>query len=121
MNYETTVSLSSALLPGVSFTIARVSFARRLELTRRVREIGGRIDFHRASENVLDQIDAALLAAEVEKVYLEWGLTGLSGLQLDGKEADPALLISKGPEALCKEIVAAIKRECGLTDEERKN
>ena len=30
-------------------------------------------------------------------------------------------VVSDGPEDLCREILTAIKHECGLTDEERKN
>ena len=52
---------------------------------------------------------------------MEWGLLGIDGLTIDGEAADAASVIERGPEALCREIVHEIRRECGLTDEERKN
>jgi hypothetical protein len=62
-----------------------------------------------------------LLALEVERLYLEWGLESVSGLDLDGVAATPQSLAERGPEELCREMIQAIKAECGLSDEERKN
>jgi hypothetical protein len=54
-------------------------------------------------------------------LYLRWGLVALEGLEVDGLEASTDALIEAGPELLCREIVAAIKRESSLSEEERKN
>jgi hypothetical protein len=40
---------------------------------------------------------------------------------LDGQPATPETLAAAGPEDLCREVVAAIKAESGLTEAERKN
>jgi hypothetical protein len=45
----------------------------------------------------------------------------ISGLTIDGEPADAANAIARGPEPLCREIVNEVRRECGLTEEERKN
>jgi len=45
----------------------------------------------------------------------------VGGLELDGSPATPASLASDGPEDLFREALAAVKAECGLTEEERKN
>ena len=45
----------------------------------------------------------------------------VEGLELDCGEATAESLVSHGPEALCREIIAAIKSECSLTEAERKN
>jgi hypothetical protein len=45
----------------------------------------------------------------------------LIGLEVDGVAATPELLASAGPEDLFREVVSAIKAECGLSETERKN
>jgi hypothetical protein len=121
MQYESTKTIESRVLPGVRFTIARMSFGRRLDLTRRVRQAGERMEFHRAGESLLDKLDAAVAASEMDRLYLEWALARVEGLEVDGKAADAAAVIDAGPEGLCREIVAEIRRECALGEEERKN
>jgi len=54
-------------------------------------------------------------------VYLEWGLEEIEGLTIDGEQATPQALIEKGPMDLAREILGRIKRECGLSEGERKN
>ncbi|MCP5112753.1 MAG: hypothetical protein GY953_18155 [bacterium] len=115
------MTLDSETTQGVRFTIGRMSFGRRVELTRRIRELGRTIDFLEAGEDVQEKIEATLLANEVEQAYLEWGLKEIAGLQIDGAEATPELLVASGPEELCREIAAAIKVECRLGEDERKN
>ncbi len=77
-------------------------------------------DFLRAGD-ASDQIEAALSELLVHKLYVEWGLAEIQGLKIDGKVADTVMLIERGPEELIQEIVTAIKAECGLTEDERKN
>jgi hypothetical protein len=86
-----------------------------------VRELGRKIEFHQAGDGIQDKIDAALSSGEVDRLYLEWGLIAVEGLTIDGEAASTASAIERGPEALCREIVHEIRRECGLTEEERKN
>jgi hypothetical protein len=50
-----------------------------------------------------------------------WGLRKIEGLTVDGEPATVESAIARGPESLCREMVAAIKAECGLTAEEAKN
>jgi hypothetical protein len=40
---------------------------------------------------------------------------------IDGEPATAARLLEKGPENLTREIVGAIKEQCGLSEPERKN
>jgi hypothetical protein len=68
-----------------------------------------------------ERMDAGLLRAEIDRTYLLWGLTGVSGLEVDGVEATPETLAERGPEELFREALAAVRAEAGLTDEERKN
>jgi hypothetical protein len=95
--------------------------ARRIELARQIREIGRNVEFLEAGQDPREKLEAAVLAAEIDRVYLEWGLEEIRGLDIDGETATPAALIEKGPLDLAKEILARIKRECGLSDEQRKN
>jgi hypothetical protein len=42
-------------------------------------------------------------------------------LSVDGVEATPEVLLERGPEELFREALAAVRREAGLSEEERKN
>ncbi|MCX6596460.1 MAG: hypothetical protein NTV70_08845 [Acidobacteria bacterium] len=79
------------------------------------------MEFAEAGAGFADKVEASLLALEVERLYLEWGLESVSGLELDGLPATPQTLAERGPEGLCREMIQAIKAECGLSEEERKN
>lgn len=106
---------------GVRFRIARVSVARKIELARRIREVGRKVEFLVAGQDPREKLEAAVLAAEIDLVYLEWGLEEIAGLTIDGEQATPLALIEKGPMDLAREILVRIKHECGLSEGERKN
>ncbi len=53
MNYESQLTLESKTRPGTAFTIKRMSFARRLELTKSLRELLSRIEFLEAGKKRL--------------------------------------------------------------------
>lgn len=119
--FESTRVVESRLAPGVKYTIAAMTFGRRVELMTRIREMTGRMEFLTASGEAGDKMDAGLLRAEVDRIYLAWGLKAIEGLVVDGRQADPALLADSGPEELFCEAVAAVRAETGLTETERKN
>ena len=122
MTYESTVTVESAKYPGVRFTVRRMSFGRRLELTRTVKERLGRLEFLAAGESgVSDETEAALLTGEIDREYGAWGLAAVDGLEIDGEPATPQSLIEKGPEPLVAEVLEAVYREAGLSEDERKN
>jgi len=121
VEYESTVTLEARSMAGVRFTVLRLSFARRMELARRVLELSQRLEFKQAGEAVDDNIEANILGCEIDNLYLSWGLVAVHGLTIDGVDATPELIAAKAPEELAREIVAAIKAECGLTEAERKN
>jgi hypothetical protein len=121
MNYQSTVTRNSETHPGVRFVVRRMSFGRRTELARRMRELAAKFEFLDAGEDPKEKVDAALAAAEIEKAYLKWGLAEIEGLEIDGQPATPETLLADGPEGLCREIAAAVKAECGLDEAERKN
>ena len=121
MTYESVRTVESRVARGVAFTLAKMSFGRRVELMRRVRELARRMEFLEAGQAPGDKMDAALLQTEIDRVFLTWGLRGVSGLELDGSDATPELLAEAGPEDLFREAVAAVRAETGLTEAERKN
>lgn len=121
MRYESVRTVESAVMPGVRFRIRKMSLERRVELTRRLGELLKRIEYLEAGREPGERIAAAEAAAEVERIHLEWGLEGIEGLEIDGKPATAETLIAAGPEALSREILQAIRAECGLSEAERKN
>lgn len=121
VSYESTLSIESKSLDGVRFTINRISFRRRTELSRRVRELTQRAEFLQAGDELAEKIDAGILIQEVDAMYLRWGLVDLAGLQIDGEPATADRLLERGPEELTREIIQAIKAQCGLSESERKN
>jgi hypothetical protein len=98
-----------------------MSFARRLELMKRVRDLAARADFFDAGRDEKNRMEASLLGGEIDRLYLEWGLKEIRGLEVDGEIATCAALIERGPEDLVGEVLAAVKSECGLNETERKN
>lgn len=121
MEYRSEVTRESSTLPGVKFRIARLSLGRRLELTRRIWNLTRRAEYLEAGGSPAERLQAAALSAEIDRAYLEWGLLGIEGLQIDGEPAGVSELAERGPEGLALEIVAAIRSECGLSEAERKN
>jgi|HubBroStandDraft_4_1064222.scaffolds.fasta_scaffold223004_1 hypothetical protein len=121
MTYESLAVVESKAAPGVTFSVARMSFGRRLELMRRVRELARRAEFLEAGQEPGDRMDAALLQAEIDRLYLAWGLRSVAGLAVDGVEATPESLAEAGPEGLFREALEAVRTETGLNEAERKN
>ena len=119
--YESVTVIESRLMPGVRFTVARMSFDRRVELMRRIRELARRAEFLAAGSSPEDKMDAALVQAEIERMYVCWGVRAISGLVVDGLEAGPERLSDAGPEELFREALAAVRAEIGLDEEQRKN
>jgi len=121
MTYQSVKDVESKIAPGVRFRIVRMSFARRVELMRQVRELARRREFLEAGKEPAEKMEAALMQAEIDRLYVIWGLAGVSGLEVDGAPATPLVLAESGPEALFREALAAIKTETGLSETERKN
>lgn len=121
MTYESVAMVESRVVEGVTFAVAKMSFGRRTELMRQVRELGRKVEFLEAGRDPGQKMDAALLRAEIDRLYVRWGLRAISGLELDGEEATPELLAESGPEELFREAVALARAQTGLSAEERKN
>jgi hypothetical protein len=123
MRYESSVEIASESIPGVRFTVERMSFGRRLDLIRRLKGLTGRLAFLSAAPaaDPERQAEAALLAGEINRLYLSWGLRKLTGLQIDGEEPSLEALLERGPEGLVQEILNAIRHEAGLSEAESKN
>jgi len=119
--YESALTIDSRAAQGVSFAIHRISFGRRMELSRRVRELSRKAEFLAAGTEIDEKLEANILAQEIDAMYLEWGLISVTGLTIDGETATSERLLDKGPEELVREIVTAIRGQCGLSEEERKN
>ncbi len=121
MDYQSYKVVHSKKYPGVSLKVRRISFGRRLELLRQVREAAAKAEYLGASEDPREKLEASLLACELDRLYLLWGLEGIEGLEVDGRPATPESLVEAGPEGLCGEALQAIKAEFGLSEDEEKN
>lgn len=121
MDYSSIFDVESSACPGVQLRLRRMSYGRRLELMKRVRELAGRMEYFQAGASAAERIEAAVLSAEIERLYLIWGVESVVGLSIDGRPAEVDSLFELAPEALCAEAVAAVKQECGLTEAEQKN
>lgn len=119
-HYVSIVWKNSRVMHGVEYAVRRASVGQRIELVRRTRELTLQNEFLRAGV-VPDQLNATLADLYVWQMYLEWGLAGIKGLTIDGQIPTASLLVEKGPESLCHEIVEAIQCELNLGEEERKN
>jgi hypothetical protein len=120
-NYESVIWFDAETHAGVRYAVARVSFGRRIELARQIREVARKAEFLEAGTNPREKLEAAVIGAEVDQVYLSTGLAEIEGLTIDGAAATPASLIALGPVELAAEILMRIKAECGLSEDERKN
>jgi hypothetical protein len=121
MDWSSHKTVESRVAPGVSFVLARMSFGRRMELMKQIRELIRRVEFHEAGQDVKDRMEAAVISAEIDRLYVQWGIKEIRSLALDGAPATVQSLIEAGPEELFREALALVRGECGLSDEERKN
>ncbi len=121
MTYDSVDSIESQIAKGVSYLIPKMSFSRRMDLMRRVRDLARKAEFLEAGLDPADKMDAALLHAEIDRTYVMWGLKAVMGLGLDGKPATPESLIECGPEDLFREALTAVRAASGLDAVERKN
>ncbi|HTB11225.1 MAG TPA: hypothetical protein VK752_06635 [Bryobacteraceae bacterium] len=119
--WESRVWFDAESIEGVRYEIVRVSFGRRIELARRIREIGRKMEYLEAGTDARETLEATVLSAEIDRAYLEWGLLTVEGLEIDGAAATPETLVDQGPVELAMEILGRIKSECGMTEDERKN
>jgi hypothetical protein len=108
-------------MEGVRFEIARISFLRRIELLKRLRGLLAEMECRAAGAGETDRVESARLGLEAQKTYIEWGLTAIEGLTIDGEPATAGSLLERGPEALCEEIAEAVRKRSFLSEEERKN
>lgn len=120
--YESVAWFDAQSVEGVRYAIARISLGRRIELARRMREIGRKVEYLAAAgDDAREKLEAAVVSAEIDRAYLEWGLLEVAGLSIDGEAATPASAIEKGPLKLAAEMLARVKAEWSLSGDERKN
>ena len=121
MDYTSVRVVESQKAAGVRFTVRKMSFARRVELMELVRELARRAEFQAAGESAGEKMDAALARAEMDRLYVRWGVQAIEGLRVDGAEATPETLADAGPEDVFREALELVRRETGLNEAERKN
>ncbi len=121
MNWNTRKVVGSKERPGVEFVVALMSFGRRIELMRQVRDLAARLEYFEAGQDAKNGMEASLLGAEIDRLYVRWGIDEIRGLEIDGVPASVESFVESGPEELVFEALTAVKAECGLSEIERKN
>jgi hypothetical protein len=121
MTYDSELIIASQSEPGVEYRLARMSFGRRMESTQRIRELWRKVEFLIAGSDPAGKLEAAVLAGEIDRLYVLWALREIRGLTIDGSEATPESFVAAGPETLFHEVLSAVKAECGLGEAEIKN
>ena len=86
-NYESLIAIDSKVLSGVRFSINRISFGRRMALSKQLQELARKAEFLDAGQHVDEKLAARILAQEIEALYLRWGLARIEGLTIDGEPA----------------------------------
>jgi hypothetical protein len=119
-NFESSRRVESQSVAGVVFWIRKTSLAQRIELLTLVRELTRKHEFLKAGEPS-EVMEASLADLLTTRLYIEWGLERIEGLSIDNQDASVSLLLEKGPEELCLEVAGEVQRQCGLSEEERKN
>jgi len=119
--YSSETEVASETFPGVRFVLRRCSGARRIALIERLATHASHFEALKASERLDDRVRAEALRLRMDFEYLDWGLSRVSGLMLDGELPDAQMLFDRGPERLVEEIVGKVREECELSEAERKN
>lgn len=92
MEYTSIQTIESTVAPGVSYTVVKMSFGRRVELMRRIRELAARKEFVEAGGSPGEKMEAALLASEIDRIYLLWGLEGSHGSGVGRPASDSGVI-----------------------------
>ena len=121
MNWVSRKVVASKERPGVEFLVALMTFGRRIELMREVRDLAARLEYFDAGQDAKNGMEASLLGAEMDRLYIRWGIEEIRGLEIDGVPATIEAFVERGPEDLVFEALMAVKAECGLSENERKN
>ena len=120
-SWRSAEEFQSLNFPGVKYRVVRMSVGRRLDLTKRLRELMKQAEFLEASTVPQDKVQAAVLNGEVDQLYWGFGLEAIEGLDINGEPATPEIQYDRGPEALSREILTHIKASCTMSEAETKN
>ena len=111
----------STKYPGVKYRVVKMSMGRRIDLTRRVKDMMKKLEFLNAGSSTNDKVDAAILAGEMDRLYWDFGLEAIEGLDINGEQTSLNGQFEKGPEDLSREILMRIKQNIQLSQDEQKN
>lgn len=59
--------VASEVRPGVELVIARMTFGRRIELMRMVRDLAARLEYFEAGRDAKNDMEASLVGAEIDR------------------------------------------------------
>jgi hypothetical protein len=120
IQYTSVIWHESGTRPGVRYATKRISLTQRLELARGLHELMAKNEFLQAGSS-LEQAEASIADLLVRRLYLNWGVSQIEGLVIDGRPASVQSVIDSGPENLSNEMIAQVRSELELSEAERKN
>src|SRR5437899_2933254 len=92
MEWHSRSIIVSKVHPGVEFVIGRMSFGRRVELMKRVRDLAARAEFFEAGCGEENKMEASQLGAEIDGQDVEGGGGRGVGTKASASGRMPALV-----------------------------
>lgn len=111
----------SKLRAGVRYRLRRMTLAGRIELMEAVGGLARKLKYHAAAAEPEERLRAAQAGLEIDAELAAWGVLEAAGLEPDGGPVSGREMAAGWPEELTREAAALVRRQCGLSETERKN
>ena len=98
-----------------------MTFGRRIELMRQVRDLAARLEYFEAGRDAKNEYGGQSSGRRDRPALHSVGRGGDSRADTRRRPCHCRRLMDSGPEELFFEALTAVKAECGLDENERKN
>jgi hypothetical protein len=128
MDYSSTYTLESAVLPGVTVTLRKMTEGASIALQRslapameKLAQIREELEDAKAMDEQpglkrlleLSERQQMILRGDVHPCWVRQGFVSCEGLTIDGRAATAELIVNCGPRDFYQEILDAIQNEAG--------
>jgi hypothetical protein len=104
----------------VRYRLRPVTLSGRIELMEAVGGLARKMKYHAASAEPEERLQAARAGLEIDAELAAWGVLEATGLEA-GRSVAGSEMTAQWPEELTREAAALVRRQCGLSEAERKN